>query len=217
MKDALAQYLDIEKEKDGCDITAIMVGTRRGDPHGGKLNLSHRDHIFAEIFSNFMVDVGKLDYVTPTDPGWPQFMRVHPVINWSYQDVWDFLRRLEVPYCDLYDAGYVPSPLSFMFLTWRIYTCCLIVKRYTSLGSTYNTFKNPALRVQSKTTTPVKNTIPLSPKNNTTDNLTLYVPGNLPEIPDAEWDWLPAYKLIDGALERAGRGSVPSGCLTPAL
>ncbi|OJT01903.1 FAD synthase [Trametes pubescens] len=80
-------------------IEAILIGTRRGDPHGAKLG-----------FRN------------PTDAGWPQFVRVNPIINWSYADVWAYLRRFDVPYCSLYDEG------------------------YTSLGSTYNTFPNPALR-----------------------------------------------------------------------
>jgi FAD synthetase len=46
-------------------IKAIFVGTRRTDPHGG--SLTHFD---------------------PTDRGWPQFMRVHPVIDWHYKDIW---------------------------------------------------------------------------------------------------------------------------------
>ncbi|KAI9056284.1 adenine nucleotide alpha hydrolases-like protein [Trametes sanguinea] len=81
-------------------IEAILIGTRRGDPHGATLG-----------------------YRNPTDPGWPSFVRVNPIINWSYADVWAYLKRFDVPYCSLYDQG------------------------YTSLGSTYNTFPNPALRV----------------------------------------------------------------------
>ncbi|KAI9508260.1 adenine nucleotide alpha hydrolases-like protein [Russula earlei] len=81
-------------------VTAILIGTRRTDPHGAKL-----------------------DFRVKTDPDWPPFVRVHPIINWSYADVWTFLRQLKVPYCSLYDEG------------------------YTSLGSTYDTFRNPALLV----------------------------------------------------------------------
>jgi len=79
-----------------------------------------------------------------TDPGWPRYERVNPIIDWSYTDIWSFLRRLEVPYCSLYDKGYVaqaspPTPhiLSPNFLHFR----------YTSLGSTFNTSPNPALLV----------------------------------------------------------------------
>jgi len=46
-------------------VKAIFVGTRRTDPHGGKLK-------------NF-------DW---TDRGWPEFMRCHPVLEWHYAEVW---------------------------------------------------------------------------------------------------------------------------------
>ncbi|KIJ06065.1 hypothetical protein PAXINDRAFT_103521 [Paxillus involutus ATCC 200175] len=95
MRRALQMYKDICPQ-----IEAVLIGTRRSDPHGANLTYKNR-----------------------TDSGWPSFERINPIINWSYSDVWTFLRRLNVPYCSLYDQG------------------------YTSLGSIYNTFPNPALLV----------------------------------------------------------------------
>ncbi|EPS33033.1 hypothetical protein PDE_07994 [Penicillium oxalicum 114-2] len=85
-------------------IRAIFVGTRRTDPHGGKL--THFDQ---------------------TDHGWPDFMRIHPVIDWHYAEIWAFIRHLNLTYCSLYDLG------------------------YTSLGGTSDTHPNPRLRRPSGT------------------------------------------------------------------
>ncbi|KIJ63684.1 hypothetical protein HYDPIDRAFT_41081 [Hydnomerulius pinastri MD-312] len=95
--EGMRRALQMYKEKYP-QIEAILIGTRRSDPHGASLA-----------------------YKNKTDAGWPSFERINPIINWSYSDVWTFLRGLDVPYCSLYDQG------------------------YTSLGSTYNTFPNPAL------------------------------------------------------------------------
>lgn len=93
MKAAFAAYLEERPS-----VQAILVGTRRNDPHGSLLS-----------------------FFDETDQGWPKFMRVHPIINWTYSEVWDFLRGLQIPYCVLYDRG------------------------YTSLGGTGDTLPNPSL------------------------------------------------------------------------
>ncbi|EPQ51939.1 adenine nucleotide alpha hydrolases-like protein [Gloeophyllum trabeum ATCC 11539] len=149
-------------------IEAILVGTRKGDPHGATLQ-----------------------YRNPCDPGWPSFERVHPIINWSYNDVWVFLRALKVPYCSLYDEG------------------------YTSIGSTYNTFPNPALRIQPSPSplarcpnTPRSSRSPPTPRPpaSPTRPSSMAASSRSPST-RARLRYRPAYELVDGALERAGRAS----------
>ncbi|KAL6306918.1 hypothetical protein BKA93DRAFT_823744 [Sparassis latifolia] len=99
--EGMKRALEIYKERFS-HVEGILIGTRKTDPHGATLTFRNS-----------------------TDRGWPKFERVNPIINWSYTDVWTYLRKLNIPYCSLYDEG------------------------YTSLGSSYNTFRNPALLVQS--------------------------------------------------------------------
>ncbi|KAJ1734678.1 FAD1 flavin adenine dinucleotide synthetase [Coemansia biformis] len=79
-------------------VQAIFVGTRRDDPYGSAL-----------------------DAFSPTDADWPQFMRVNPVLDWTFDDIWGYMRHAGVRYCRLYDEG------------------------YTSLGDVDTTVRNPAL------------------------------------------------------------------------
>ncbi|XP_042054279.1 FAD synthase-like isoform X3 [Salvia splendens] len=85
-------------------IRAFFLGVRIGDPTA----------VGQEQFS-------------PSSPGWPPFMRVNPILDWSYRDVWEFLLTCKVSYCSLYDQG------------------------YTSIGSIHNTVPNALLSLSKST------------------------------------------------------------------
>ena len=42
---------------------------------------------------------------TPTDKDWPSLMRVNPILDWGYSDLWTIIQDLEIPYCSLYNRG----------------------------------------------------------------------------------------------------------------
>ena len=81
------------------------MGSRRTDPYCSELQ---------EVSAS---DVQK---------GYPQFDRINPIIDWTYTQVWSFLRAYSLPYCKLYEQG------------------------YTYLGNKSNTLKNPCLQEHKK-------------------------------------------------------------------
>ncbi|RDA82464.1 hypothetical protein CP532_4382 [Ophiocordyceps camponoti-leonardi (nom. inval.)] len=108
-------------------VKAVFMGTRRTDPH-------------SEFLTPF----------SPTDGDWPCFMRVNPVLDWDYPEIWtvcfsrlttkiredeqmltwlQFIRHLDIPFCTLYNRG------------------------FTSLGGMGNTRPNPALVLDSSAKT----------------------------------------------------------------
>ena len=81
-------------------MKAILAGTRSIDPYSDTL------HAFQT-----------------TDRDWPNYMRVMPILNWNYKDIWSFIWEERVQYCVLYDQG------------------------YTSLGDMRTTVQNSALKI----------------------------------------------------------------------
>lgn len=94
MKSALRGLLNTSPH-----LKACLMGMRRNDP--GSENLLP---------------------LAMTDHDWPRIMRINPILDWSYKQVWDFILAHDVPYCPLYDQG------------------------YTSLGTKAKTMKNPLLQ-----------------------------------------------------------------------
>jgi len=138
-----------------------------------------------------------------TDNGWPKYERINPIINWSYCNVWEFLRRMNVPYCSLYDQGYV-SKLTQTRVRQFIMSSHL---RYTSLGSTFNTFPNPALLVAPTPTTesPVTTSSVVTPTSTITASIMAQVVNT--DHKYRQPIYRPAYELKDGELERCGRAA----------
>lgn len=86
------------------NFKAILMGTRVADPN-----------------------CHSLDHMVKTDPGWPEYWRISPIVHWTYADTWQFILGLEIPYCSLYDKG------------------------FTSIGDTTNSSPNPALMYEDET------------------------------------------------------------------
>ncbi|KAH8415385.1 hypothetical protein KR222_006567, partial [Zaprionus bogoriensis] len=80
-------------------IKAVFVGSRSTDPYCEHLQRMQR-----------------------TDKDWPDIMRLNPLLDWSYHDIWHYIHIYDVPYCKLYRQG------------------------YTSIGYRSNTLPNPHLK-----------------------------------------------------------------------
>lgn len=95
MKLAIEQALEEHPQ-----VRAMFLGCRRTDP-GCK----------------------DLSVMEPSDKNWPALVRIFPLLEWNYHDIWSYLRSRRLPYCCLYDQG------------------------YTSLGDRSRTTTNPSLLV----------------------------------------------------------------------
>ena len=80
-------------------LKAVVMGVRKSDPYSQSLS-----------------------FFTPTDLSWPQMMRVNPVLEWDYCEIWEYLKVLKVSFNPLYNLG------------------------YTSIGKKSNTVRNESLK-----------------------------------------------------------------------
>ncbi|KAH0789458.1 adenine nucleotide alpha hydrolases-like protein [Histomonas meleagridis] len=78
---------------------ALFIGVRGNDPEGKSIN-----------------------FFQHTSEGWPSAIRIHPLLKWSYNEIWNYIETLNLPVCKLYERG------------------------YTSIGSTLDTSPNPMLK-----------------------------------------------------------------------
>ncbi|KAK3356227.1 hypothetical protein B0H65DRAFT_71791 [Neurospora tetraspora] len=135
MRQALDVYLD-EKPH----VKAVFMGTRRTDPH-------------SEFLTSF----------TPTDKGWPQFMRINPVLDWHYVEIWTVSFVLSLHKQNTLPPK-TPQTSRQIRRKWRqagtlladtkkkqfirqldIPFCSLYSQGFSSLGGTKDTRPNPAL------------------------------------------------------------------------
>ncbi|ETO25699.1 hypothetical protein RFI_11439 [Reticulomyxa filosa] len=94
-KSGLEEYLENHNEH----CKAILMGQRRSDP-----------------------GCDKMDVRCHCSDGWPDIIRINPLLEWEFGHIWNFLLQYKIKYCPLYDLGYtslaechwtLPNPLLY--------------------------------------------------------------------------------------------------------
>ena len=73
----------------------ILVQTNKNIPQSFVLGTRNTDP-----------NAGNQGSFAPSSTWMPPFMRVNPILDWTYGHTWHFLRLFKIPYCTLYDEGY---------------------------------------------------------------------------------------------------------------
>jgi len=114
---------DFEELNNYINKTSKLYNIELIEYHDYKLaieNLKEQYNVDGIIMGNRKTDPGceKLTTFKETDNGWPKIIRINPLLNWTYKDVWDYIISNDIDCCELYKKG------------------------YTSIGNRYNTFPN---------------------------------------------------------------------------
>lgn len=73
----------LKKLLEQCPLKALFLGVRSSDPEGKNIG-----------------------YFQPTTNGYASIMRVSPLLDWNYNDIWNYIDENKVPVCKLYSNGY---------------------------------------------------------------------------------------------------------------
>jgi hypothetical protein len=78
----------LQSAVDNMGLKAVFMGQRLTDPYCGER---------VECVQPLTSMSDKLSTMSPTDKGWPQLMRINPILHWTYEDVWLFTRHERIP------------------------------------------------------------------------------------------------------------------------
>lgn len=150
MAQAFVNYL-----MDYPETKAIVVGIRYTDPFAQNLKPIQR-----------------------TDDGWPDFLRLQPILHWKLAHIWSFLLYSGEPICGIYSVG------------------------FTSLGDISHTLPNSHLKASSPPPLHFQWEIEHSFNGDKAVHVSKLYGADV-QLQDREY--LPGWYLIDDALERCGR------------
>ncbi|CDH12639.1 related to FAD synthase [Zygosaccharomyces bailii ISA1307] len=150
MAQAFDKYLT-----DHPETKAIVIGIRHTDPFAQHLKPIQR-----------------------TDDGWPDFLRLQPILHWKLAQVWSFLLYSGEPICGIYSVG------------------------FTSLGDISHTLPNSHLRISNSSSLRFQWEIEHSFSGDQTVHCSALC-GDDVQLQNHQY--LPGWYLVDDTLERCGR------------
>ncbi len=104
-------------------FTALLLGIRR-DEHG----IRAKERVFSPRNQQF-----KWDYKNQPPELWDQYkskqaddehLRVHPILHWTEQDIWDYVKRENIPITELYFAKEMENGEWKRYRSIGCETCC---------------------------------------------------------------------------------------------